>query len=211
MRKAPANIVAITLQFASRKSSAPSATPRLRHLGIGDRQHKQDQHADPIVPRHHRKFVDEKVGGEDESDQGPRKRRAPDNQPGGRGRDCEREERKRCRAPYNSVGRAQEEIPERRMSLAMQAPKHADPTVALDCDRQRPNFVPPHDVTPGERAGGGEPDPEEQNPDPIDRFDFCARRAIQGIGIAIRQALESLVRGGCGVPYVSRRQAILHC
>ena len=100
----------------AQRDAAPAAS------GIGDRHHKQDQHADPIVPRHHRKFVDEKVGGEDESDQGPRKRRAPDNQPGGRGRDCEREERKRCRAPVRFRGpRAGGD------TRAPDVPRHASP------------------------------------------------------------------------------------
>ena len=67
--------------------------------------------------------------------------------------DPDREERK----ARDRVGRAQEQIPERRMPLAMQPPEHGDPVFALGCDRQRPRFVPPHDMTPGERAGGGEP------------------------------------------------------
>ncbi len=50
--------------------------------------------------------------------------------------------RKDLRAPCDLVGRAQEEIPERRMPLAMQPPEHGDPILALDCDRQAPALRP---------------------------------------------------------------------
>ena len=71
--------------------------------------------------------------------------------------DREREERKDFRAARDPVGCAKEEIPERGMPLAMQPPEHGDPIFALGCGRERPNFVPPHDMAPSERAGGGEP------------------------------------------------------
>jgi hypothetical protein len=38
-------------------------------------------------------------------------------------------------------------------------------------------------MTPGKRAGGGKPEPEEQKANRVDRFNLGARRVIPGEGI----------------------------
>ena len=43
------------------------------------------------------------------------------------------------------------------MSVAMQPSEYGDPILALDCEREGSRFVPPYDMTPGERANGGQP------------------------------------------------------
>ncbi|WP_167071035.1 hypothetical protein [Sphingomonas vulcanisoli] len=99
---------------------------------IGPGEQIKDQHANPVVSRHHGIFVERETAEQAQRQQRPCKGRAHRKDQRGGGTDQEGRDDQHLRMRPERMGTAQQQIPKRGMTLAMQVTQHRPDGVAAE-------------------------------------------------------------------------------